>query len=100
MAGMWMDLYNADERAPRRGDRLRTTRTTYYVLAARMVKRKDPNACRRVQMNVRKMEELSESTRRALLRSAMRRGASLLYYFRWYPRHKKKITFEQYVRGA
>jgi hypothetical protein len=100
MASIWMDLFYADDRQPRRGDRLRTTRTTYYVLAARMVKRKDPNACRRVQMNVRNMDELSEETRKALLRSAMRRGSSQLYYFRWYPREKKKITFEQYVRGA
>lgn len=81
---------------PRRGDRLTTTKTLYYVLAARVVKRRDPNAVVRAALTVAKADEMEPELRHALLRSAIRRGASLLYRFKFYPRTKKKHP-EQWV---
>lgn len=92
-----MDLYD-DSRAPHRGDRLRSPRTVYYVLSALPVNRRDPNACRRYRLWVEKAQELKESTRRALIRSACRRGGSLLYRFTWTARKKKRQTFEDFMR--
>ena len=96
---MWMDILDGGP-LPRRGDRLRSSKTTYFVLHARQVKRRDPKACPRAMMKVAKLEELEESTRAALIRSAIRgHDASILFNFRWHPREKKRKSFEQLMAG-
>jgi len=91
-----MDLHGS-ERAPHRGDRLRSPGTLYYVLSALPVVRRDPSACRRYKLHVAKAQDLESKTRRALLWSACRRDGSMLYEFTWHPRKKKRLTFEQYM---
>ena len=95
---MYMDILDGGP-APRRGDRIRSARTTYYVLTSRMVKRRDPNAHPRCMMRVLRVEDCPSELSGALIRSAIRgRGASLLFHFRWYPRGKKRKSFEEYLR--
>lgn len=84
---------------PQRGDRMRTTKTLYYVLHSRLVKRRVEDAVPRAMLFVEKADDLEQETRNALLRSAVRRRGSYLYRFAWYPRKKKKMTFEQYMGG-
>lgn len=94
---MYMDILDGGQ-PPRRGDRLRSAKTTYYVLSARMVKRRDPEAPPRCLMKVARIDDLQQSTRQALIRSAIRgHQASLLFEFRWYPRGKKAKTFDEYL---
>lgn len=89
-----------DAPAPKRGDRLQYPKNTYYVLSSRPVKRRDPNAGSRFSLWVAKVDELEDATRGALLRSACRRGGSLLYQCRFYPRKKKGFEgFEALMRG-
>lgn len=93
-----MDIYG-DSRAPHRGDRLKSPKTLYYVLSALPVRRRDPNAVRQYRLRVARAQDLESPTRSALIWSACRRGGSELYEFEWKPRNKKKLTFEQYMRG-
>ena len=95
---IWMDILD-DSPPPKRGDLLRSPGTTYYVLHSRRVKRKDPNAPPRYTMFTAKMQDLEPGLRARLLTSAMRRGGSYLFEFQWYPRTKKRMTFEQYMHG-
>jgi hypothetical protein len=95
---MYMDILDQGP-LPRRGDRLRSAKTTYFVIYAHVVKRRDPARCPRVTMKAIPMDELKQGTRTALIRSAIRgHGQSCLFEFRWYPRGKKAKTFEQYMR--
>ena len=94
-----MDLSD-DWPNPKRGDRLRSAKNCYYVISAIAVKRRQPHLGRRFRMKVVKLEELQDSVRQRLLKSAIRRGGSFLFEFRWYPRKKKKISFEDYMRGS
>jgi hypothetical protein len=94
---IYMDLANGTQRFPRRGDRITTGRTLYWVMCSRLVKRRDPLARPRVSIGVITSIDIEESLKGRLLRSAMRRDASILFTIRWYPRKKKAVTFEQYV---
>lgn len=94
-----MDL-QGNERAPHRGDRLRSPKSLYYVLSAVPVTRRDPQACRRYKLRVARAEDLDSKMRNALIWSACRRGGSMLYEFTWFPRKKKSRTFEQYLGRA
>ena len=94
-----MDLWPGETRAPHRGDRLGTTKTLYYVLHARKVNRRDPATCPRFALKVARADDLTDGTRNALLRSACRRNGSYLYEFKWYPRKKKAISFENYMKA-
>lgn len=87
---IWMDLPHG-EAIPKRGDRLQTTRTTYWVLTVRQVKRRDAMARPRVVMRVLKSEDVEQELREALLRSAARRGGSMVFEFAWYPRKKRMV---------
>jgi len=97
MSTITMDL-NGGGPSPKRGDRLSSPRHTYYVLHARVVKRRDPNAAPRFKLFVAKLHELENSTRFQLLQSAIRRGGSHLFEFAFYPRKKKAVSFEQFMR--
>jgi hypothetical protein len=44
-----------------------------------------------------RLEECEPELRESLLRSAMRRNGSLLWRFKWYPRKKKRLTFEEHM---
>jgi hypothetical protein len=95
-----MDLHDVLLPAPKRGDRLRSAKNTYYVLSGRLVRRRDPAAPRRYKLRTAKIDDLEDATRYALLRSAMRRGGSFLYEFQFYPRKKKSYAdFESLMRG-
>lgn len=94
-----MDI-RGPERAPHRGDRLQSPGTLYFVLSALPVVRRDTTACRRYKLRVAKAEDLDSKTRHALLWSACRRDGSMLYKFTWYPRKKKRRTFEQLMGGV
>lgn len=98
MSRMTMDVYDGSP-PPKRGDRLKSPKTLYYVLHARKVKRKAPDAVPRYVMNVAKAEELEQLTRRRLISSACRRNGSIMYHFTWNPRTKKTLTFEQLMRS-
>ena len=85
---------------PRRGDRLFTGQTLYFVLFARQVKRRDVNACPRTRMLVMRAQDLTEGLEEMLLRTAIRGHLeSRLFSFFWYPRSKRRMTFEQYMEG-
>lgn len=94
---MTMDLLNGGL-GPKRGDRLRSPKTTYYVLGSRKVNRRDPSAPPRYQLWVEKLRDIEPELRGRLLRSACRRGGSFMFEFTWYPRKKKSRTFEDYMR--
>jgi hypothetical protein len=94
---MWMDIHDGSD-GPLRGDRLSSSKTLYWVLHSRKVKRRDPAACPRYQLFVVKADECEPELKGWLLRSAMRREGSRLFRFQWYPRKKKRKTFEQYMR--
>jgi hypothetical protein len=94
---MWMDIHDGSD-GPRRGDRLRSPKTLYWVLHSRKVKRRDPAACPRYQLFVVKADECDAVVKSRLLNSALRRGSSRLFEFQWYPRKKKRKTFEQYMQ--
>lgn len=55
--------------------------SAYFVLTARKVKRRDPNARTRIVMDVERVE-------------CVPRG-SKVFEFRWYPRQQKRRTFER-----
>ncbi len=95
---LYMDC-DGDGPVPRRGDRIVTSKTIYFVLYARRVRRRDPNASVRVQMNVMRVQDMSEGLDDRLLRSAARDHVqSMSFSFYWYRRGKKQKTFEQYMR--
>lgn len=58
--------------------------SAYLVLTARTVKRKNPNAFPRITMDVEIVDEIPK-------------GAKVFEFF-WYPRKKRKRTFEQDIR--
>lgn len=60
-----------------RGDR----NSAYLVLTARQAKRRDPKAPPRIMMDVQLVDDIPA-------------GASV-FEFRWYPRKKRKRSFEQ-----
>lgn len=98
VSGLYID-FERDDKFPRRGDRLSSGKTIYYVLHARRVKRKDPNAKPRIQMRVMQKQDMPEGLSNKLILSAIRgHGGSLLFTFYWYPRKKKTITFERYMQ--
>lgn len=78
-----------DVRAPHRGDRLRSSLTTYYVIHSRQVQRRKPDAGRRFSLWVEKMDDIETELRQRLIGSALRRGGSLLFPLYWNPRSKK-----------
>lgn len=94
-----MDVYD-NAPPPKRGDRLRSATRTYYVLHAREVKRRVETTIPRYSLFVANMEELEDATRGLLVKSAIRRGGSILYHFRFYSRKKTRaLSFEQLMRG-
>ena len=90
--------WHGSGRGPLRGDRLRSTRSTYYVLHSRTIRRRDPEACPKFALCIENVDELPTSLRGALLRSAIRRDASILFHLRWDSRRKKTVTFEELMR--
>ena len=65
---------------PGRGDRIRTNgETLYWVLCTHRVRRKDPAAPVRIAMGVITSEDIEEELKGRLLRSALRRGSSILF---------------------
>ena len=96
---IYMDFAHGTKRFPQRGDRITTGKTLYWIACSHRVKRKDPAAHPRISMGVITSIDIENELKSQLLRSAMRRGASLLFEIRWYPRKKKAVTFEQ-VMGA
>lgn len=96
--GLFIDINDGGE-GPRRGDVLATTRSRYWVLHSRRVKRHDAAAKPRYQMRVIRSEDITDELRAKLFRSAMRRaGGTMIFTFGWYKREKKKRTFEQHMR--
>lgn len=57
----------------------------YLVLSARRVKRRDPKALPRIAMEIEQINEIPPSAR----------ATAKIFEFRWYPRKKKRKTFEQ-----
>jgi hypothetical protein len=82
---------------PRRGDRLSSPRTLYWVMGSRQVKRRDPVAVPRARLFVAKANDIDPELKNRLLKSALRRGSSQLFEFTFYPRKKKSVSFEQYL---
>jgi len=99
VCGLYLDFHHGGP-YPKRGDRLSSGKTTYYVLHARRVARRDPSANPRIQMKVIQLKDMPEGLSARLLRSAIRnQGGSYKFDFTWYPRKKKSVSFEQYMRG-
>jgi hypothetical protein len=96
---IYMDFAHGTKRFPQRGDRISTGKTLYWVLVSHRVKRKDPQARPRISLGVITSVDIEEGLKGRMLRSAIRRDASLLFTIRWYPRKKKTVTFEQ-LMGA
>ena len=94
---IYMDFPHATQRFPQRGDRITTGKTLYWVARSHRVKRKDAQAHPRISLGVITSVDIEDGLKGSLLRSAMRRDASLLFEIRWYPRKKKTVTFEQYL---
>jgi hypothetical protein len=89
------------EAVPKRGDRLSSPKSLYYVLSARPIRRRDPEAPARFKLWVVKADELEQATRFRLMWSAIRAdGSSKLFEFTWYPRKKKRMTFEQLMKAG
>lgn len=61
-----------------------TKNSAYLVRTARKAKRRDPKAAPRIMMDVEVVDEIPD-------------GASV-FEFCWYPRKKRKRTFEQDIR--
>lgn len=60
--------------------------SAYLVLTAREVRRRDPRAARRIQMDVEDVDQIPPGAK--------------VFEFRWYPRKKKRRGFEeQLARG-
>jgi hypothetical protein len=84
---------------PRRGDRITTSTTLYFVLFARKVKRRFPNSCVRIEMLVIRAQDLTDGLDERLLRSAARDHLdSRIFSLFWYPRKKKRLSFESHMR--
>jgi hypothetical protein len=96
---IYMDFPYGTVRFPQRGDRITTGKTLYWVLRSHRVKRKDQRAHPRISLGVITSVDIEEDFKGRLLRSAIRRDGSLLFTLRWYPREKKKVTFEQLMGG-
>ena len=94
---IYMDFANGTQRFPQRGDRITSGKTLYWVLRSHRVKRKDPLAYPRISLGVITSADIEDGLKGRLLRSAIRRDASLLFQIHWYPRKKKTVTFEQYL---
>jgi hypothetical protein len=95
-----MDIHDNGS-APRRGDRIMTSKTVYYVLYARKVHRRDPKAMRRIQMHVMRAQDMPADLEERLIRSALRgHQSSQTFRLFWYPRTKRRVTFEQYIRQS
>jgi hypothetical protein len=94
---IYMDFPRGTQRFPQRGDRITTGKTLYWVLRSHRVKRKNPQARPRISLGVITSTDIDEGLKGRLLRSAIRRDASLLFEIHWYPRKRKAITFEQYL---
>ncbi len=96
---LYMD-FSSSGPYPRHGDRMNSGKTLYYVLFAREVKRRSPDACVRIQMRVMRAQDMADGLEERLLRSAVREHfESLVFSFSWYSRKKKRLSFEQYMRG-
>jgi hypothetical protein len=93
---MWIDITDGGP-GPRRGDWLRSSKTLYYVLHSRKIKRRDPEAQPRYELLTIKDSEIDSRLRAMLNASAARRGGRQCFDFTWYPRTKKVRTFEQYM---
>jgi hypothetical protein len=98
-AVMWMDMLDGGE-GPRRGDIVQTTRRTYLVLSSRKVKRRDPAAVPRYMLWAVRWWQLEPEMRMKLWNSACLRGGQRVFTIEWYPRKKKRATFEQHMRRA
>lgn len=95
-----MDML-AGEAVPKRGDRLSSPKSLYYVLSARLIQRRDLQAPPRYKLWVAKADDLEQPTRFRLMWSAIRAdGSSKLFEFTWYPRKKKRMTFEQLMKAG
>lgn len=95
---LYMDFPD-DGPYPRRGDRITTGTTLYFVLFARKVKRRFPNACVRIQMLVIRAQDLTDGLDERLLRSAVRDHCdSRIFSFFWYPRKNKRLSFGRHMR--
>lgn len=95
-----MDILHGDS-IPKRGDRLSSPKSLYYILSARIVQRRDSSAAPRYKLWVVRADDLKQETRFRLMWSAIRaNGASTLFEFTWYPRKKKRMTFEDLMRAG
>lgn len=59
--------------------------SAYLVLSAYKVKRRDPRAWTRIQMKVELVDEIPPGAK--------------VFDFHWYPRVKRRVDFESYMRG-
>lgn len=89
MRNIYMDILDGTE-GPRPGDHIASVGkkgigTVYLVQVSRLVKRRDPEAPPRYQMEVE-----------VVGRDHACHGR--WYEFTWYPRKKRRQTFEQYMR--
>jgi hypothetical protein len=84
---------------PKRGDRLASPKTLYFILSATRIKRRDPSAAPKYKLRVAKAQELEMTLRQKLMWSAIRRGGSVLIRFQWNSRKKKTRSFEDLMRG-
>lgn len=101
MGMITMDLLDERSPVPKRGDRLQTSKSTYYVLHCRPIRQRDHHSGnRRFRIFIMNIDDLTLGTRAKLLTSAMRRGGSFLYAFKWYSRRKKKFaSFEELMNN-
>ena len=96
---IFMDCPDCD--FPQRGDRIRTSGgTLYWVAMSRRIKRRIANTCPRVSLGVITSDDIDPLLKGRLLASALRRGSSRLFPLFWYPRKRKAVDFESYMRRA
>lgn len=85
----------AKEKGPERGDLLvsmgkRGIGTIYEVRTSRKVNRRDPDAPDRYAMSVKALKTKDVD--------AAWKPSKVIFRFWWYPRKKRKQTFEQFMR--
>ena len=84
---------------PRRGDVMQAAKTRYHVVAVRKIRRRVEGASPRFAVTVLRQAEIEPEMEAALERSAARRGGRRVLDFHWYPRKKKRRSFEDLMRG-
>ena len=100
-----MDIIDGSvDAAPKRGDLLYTNvgdkrERTWFILHARKITRRNPDAPRRYQLHTARWWELEPEMRVALWRLAERNGGQGVWWFRRYPAKSRKRSFESLMRG-